>query len=408
MTAWIIEPREPIIVRDGRPFEPQPGVIANTLPFPFPSTTAGAARNRAGSRDGVFIARGDLETLKKIQVRGPLLAEADDEEKWTLLVPAPADALLLEVKDDEEKVRRKPLVPLQPKADEFVDRPTDAKGQELALVGPRLYEAAKPAKDLPAFWRWEPFAQWLLRSKEEVEQKEGIVLARSDLGIRPLPQDERLHVSLETGQMVAREGALFGTRGLEFTSQAKKLSQTRRLALWLDVDEDGKYPIHEGLWSLGGERRMVKWQKGSPERSTFDELRDKVSAQIHATGCCRLILLTPAYFERGYLPNTARWEYKGVKPVLQAALVQRPQVVSGWDMAKGPKNAAKPTRRLVPAGSVFFLKLEGQLANLNDWIKHTWMSCVSDDVQSRSDGFGLAVLGNWDRKPYETEIKEDE
>ena len=80
MTGWIIEPYEPLIVRDGRPFGRQPGVLAVSLPFPFPATTTGATRNRAGSDEyGIFRATGDqLQALKKIQVRGPLLARMDD------------------------------------------------------------------------------------------------------------------------------------------------------------------------------------------------------------------------------------------------------------------------------------------------------------------------------------------
>ena len=48
MTIWIIEPHDPLIVRDGRPFGPNPGVQATSLTFPFPSTTTGGVRTRAG------------------------------------------------------------------------------------------------------------------------------------------------------------------------------------------------------------------------------------------------------------------------------------------------------------------------------------------------------------------------
>ena len=39
MTIWLVEPRDPLIVREGRPFGPDPGAWATSLPFPFPSTT---------------------------------------------------------------------------------------------------------------------------------------------------------------------------------------------------------------------------------------------------------------------------------------------------------------------------------------------------------------------------------
>jgi CRISPR-associated protein Cmr3 len=75
---------------------------------------------------------------------------------------------------------------------------------------------------------------------------------------------------------------------------------------------------------------------------------------------------------------------------LQAAITPRPEVVSGWDMAQ---KRPKPTRRLVPAGGVYFVRLDGDEASINRWLDATWWQCVSDDEQARRDGFGLCVIG---------------
>src|SRR5438105_1620121 len=96
--TWIIEPHDPLIVRDGRPFGPDPSARAVSLAFPFPSTTTGGVRTRSGLKtDGTFDVA-QINRVKQIKVRGPLLvqlAQNDDKiEQW--LVPAPADALLLE------------------------------------------------------------------------------------------------------------------------------------------------------------------------------------------------------------------------------------------------------------------------------------------------------------------------
>src|SRR6185312_16953475 len=66
------------------------------------------------------------------------------------------------------------------------------------------------------------------------------------------------------------------------------------------------------------------------------------------------------------------------------------QAVSGWSIqphqATG-KPGPKPIRRMVPAGSVYFFTVErGELADL----ANHWLMPVSDDVQERRDGFGLA------------------
>jgi CRISPR-associated protein Cmr3 len=201
---------------------------------------------------------------------------------------------------------------------------------------------------------------------------------------------------MEPDLKVGREGALFTTRGLEFTnhsyaSSKKGLHNALRLALWLEVQSKNTtfYPIQEGLASMGGERRVVHWHKSS---LPFPSCPEDLAQQISINGFCRLILLTPACFQKGYLPDLATWADNGILPVLQAILVQRPQIVSGWDL---DKQGAKATRRLAPAGSIFFLKLPGTPAERLAWITHIWGRCVSDQEQDRLDGFGLAVLGNW-------------
>lgn len=408
MTGWIIEPREPLIVRDGRPFTQQPGVMAATLPFPFPSTTAGAARSRAGSTDGVFaVARNDLPKLKQIKVRGPLLAEFDtDDKKWELLAPAPGDALLLE---DQSALRCRRLVPLQ-KPEGAQMKPFHGSGNDLVPVGLARYDPAKPAKGQPAFWRWQVLQNWLLKPDQEMDNH---LFTRKDLGAQALEQEERIHVALVRGMMVAREGALFETRGLEFTQkphESASLEDARRLALWLDVDDCEDYRIAAGLDCLGGERRMVSWRRENElSLQHFDVLRAELSAQIVEKKACRLILLTPAFFQHGYCPGAELLAYQNIKPELKAILVQRPQVVSGWSVEAG-KSGPKPTRRLAPAGSVFFLKfaVQSREEDIKSWVEHFWLNCIGDDEQLRRDGFGLAILGTWDGEPKEMSLEEEQ
>ena len=93
----------------------------------------------------------------------------------------------------------------------------------------------------------------------------------------------------------------------------------------------------------------------------------------------------------------------GVTPTLQAIKIDRPQVVSGWDM---DKNGARATVRLAPAGTVLFLSLnETSRENIEAWIAKIWMQCVSDDAQYCRDGFGLAALGTWNRD--QSDVKEE-
>jgi CRISPR-associated protein Cmr3 len=394
MTIWIIEPHDPLIVRDGRPFGPDPGARAVSLTFPFPSTTTGAVRTQAGrDADGQFTA--DSAKMKQVAVRGPLLVEylqTNNAEagEWQFLAPAPADALLLEPKEEEgQPAGQQPhcyrLMP-QPGPDGAItDLDTKYADLNLTLVGPVQHNPQKPVKHAPAFWRWNHFEQWLTNPPDE----QSVDLA--DLGHSGPTRESRIHIQRDPTSRTAEERKLFETSGLEFTHPGQgmaRLRDARRLALAVETDKVIQHPCPVDY--LGGERRLVTWRVGNRELPTCPpELRE----QIIADKACRLILLTPAHFTAGFSPTWLCVPRHGVTATLQAIAIQRPQVVSGWDFVQ---RKPKPTRRLAPAGSVLFLKLDGDRDAIADWIDQTWMQCVSDDDQDRCDGFGLAVLGRYD------------
>src|SRR3712207_2761464 len=103
MPIWVIEPHDPLIVRDGRPFGPDPGARAATLPFPFPSTVAGGLRGLAGrmATQG-FNPSLQQELLLRVKLRGPLLKELDEQQQPTWFAPAPADASIHQTQPYDE------------------------------------------------------------------------------------------------------------------------------------------------------------------------------------------------------------------------------------------------------------------------------------------------------------------
>lgn len=390
MTVWIIEPRDPLIIRDGRPFGPVPGARAVSLAFPFPSTTTGAVRTRDGLDAAGRFQPSEIPWVKNINVRGPLLVELDagtgDVTRW--LVPAPADALLLDLEPaDTTRAILKRLVPLQLPQGAKTDLPDG-----LMPVGMPRRDPHKPSSRVPRFWYWDFFEQWL-RDPREYE----VSLAK--LGHDGPVREARIHVSIRPETQTADEerGALFQTRGLEFTHvpERRKLFGVRRLGLAVATDAPN---LKSGIAPMGGERRLVFWrQSGETLPSIPDALKEKIAALRH----CRLILLTPAHFEAGWKPAWLLEGREGVIPSLQAVVLSRCQTVSGWDFEK---DKPKPTRRLAPAGTVFFLKLDGNGAAIKRWIDTIWMQCISDEKQDRRDGFGLAVLGVWDGQIHRMEV----
>jgi CRISPR-associated protein Cmr3 len=380
MPAWYIEPRDPLIVRDGRPFGPDPGARAHSINFPTPATTSGGFRSRAGLKDGVFDRTPtNIQRVLRIGVRGPLLVALNDNgsfREW--LPPAPADALLIGEGD------RMQLLPMQPLA-KSVDTHTSI-APDLDLIGPCRATFAKPTLSPPRFWHWEKFTQWLLDPYH---------CSVTNLGVAGPGNEWRTHVAIEPKTQTASDGFLFQTSGLEFTT-----SDRQRLALVIESAEQLR-GFRGGFVPLGGERRLMAWRPGAPALPACPE---EVRQRILEERACRVILLTPAHFDLGYCPTWLPQNHQGVTPKLKAVLVQRAQLISGWDMQQQP-GRPKPTRRLAPSGSVFFLCLSGSNNQINSWIDHIWMQNVSDDDQSRRDGFGLAALGCWDGRPVDMEVQ---
>ena len=412
MTIWIIEPRDPLIVRDGRPFGPNPGARAQSLPFPFPSTITGGVRTQAGLDQSGIFNTGQIETVKKIGVRGPLLVQLESTgEVATWLIPAPADALVFPLEKEKEgesennpinetEPEKKPiqlrrLVPLQPPTGSLTDLT-----ETLNVVGLTRSDQRKPFKDAPQFWYWGKFSDWLLDPgppEKLPKPSEPEQLLVKTLGHQGPRSERRMHVSINSETLTGEEGALFQTSGLEFTYKVKEKKQFTVERLALALDTTGILP--GGVAPLGGERRLMQWRQSD---TPWPHLPDELKSIIVKQAACRIILLTPAYFTAGYHPAWLLAEQHGVTPELKAVAVQRPQVVSGWDFEKG---GPKFTRRLAPAGSVYFLSLMGNKPDaIEQWVEAMWMQAVSDNDQDRWDGFGLAVPGAWSGKLVTMEV----
>lgn len=416
-SVWIIEPRDALIVRDGRPFDTVPGARATSVSFPFPSTTTGGARTRANSTAGVFD-KERIGEVKTIGVRGPLLIElpsGDSDEAHLdamggeLMAPAPADALLMPDAEDIQKARLKRLRPEPTREGALTDlQESEATGelQPLSLAEPES-ESAKPYGDAPRFWRWKYFEAWLTTPLDGT-------ITPAHYGHNGPDVETLTHVALQRETLTNKESALFQTRGLSFfrrvveaNSSTSTSPQYLRLGLSIAVDDplpEGM-SISPGVASLGGERRMMRWRRGAKKWPACPEA---IRQSILDRRACRIVLLTPAHFASGWRPawleNVAE---QGVSLTLCAAAVGRPQVVSGWDLTackphphrpeKFICGEPKPTRRLAPAGSVYFFSIDGADSPeaVEKWIDQTWMHCVSDAAIDRCDGFGVCALGVW-------------
>jgi CRISPR-associated protein Cmr3 len=307
----------------------------------------------------------------------------DDGQIDKFLLPSPADCLLLQKNDAQKFDKKADFIRLFP-----IEIPdVESNLNELLLVGTNQTKLkGKPYSELK-YWFWDKLENWLLKGGNS----EGSEI--SNYGIGELKKDSRTHVAINEN-FASDEGNLFQTRGLEFNySDPKKaidLEKVKKLALVVFVDDaNSKKLENKGkLAPLGGERRLVTWRKDKTQQiqTCPDEIKKRIVSEKH----CRLMLLTPAYFTDGLPKSNNDYDVKAIA-------CNRYQTVSGWDF---DINQPKPTRRLLPAGSILFLDLQNN-KDIGSWIDKTWFSCISDkDAKTNQDfakdGFGLSVLGTWD------------
>ncbi len=438
MTTYIYEPYDTIIARDGRPFTIDPGARAETLPFPTPSMTAGLLRSQAllnwvGAPDSN--GRYDEEHIKavlELTVHGPLLAQLEMHEKniqnW--FVSAPKDALLLkQSQNGTGKYLRRLRPAALPKG--AVTDLTDSIAPDLQMLQMDTWEESK-ADAMPEFWRWDLFELWLAEyplqfySKKDPQDNILHVAEIQSAGkisqmmfenhtIKSLLKSTRTHLKVQNDTRTSQDGMLFETNGLEFTYKSSFTHEVIRLGLACDASVSlsntaaSAGSIEKYSVAFGGERRFGMLQNST---HTLPPCPKAITEEIARTGRCRVFLLTPAYFSEGYQPTWLLQDpfSTGVQAVLKAAAIDRPLTLSGWDMHK---KWPKPTVRMAPAGTVFFLELQGSAEQRKKWIEHVWMSNISDDItnasvywntisqspeQFRRDGFGLAALGTWTEK----------
>ena len=399
-----LEPLSPVIVRSGRPMNAQ--ADADAARFPPPSTVAGCLRTalaRAAGRsfaaDAAAERRADVHELARLPVAGPLMLDPAHR----VLAPKPADALYFGHGEAARSVRAEPSA---------FGAGCDAD-LPAGMLPVRLTEdvEGKPGHG-PAWWVWDDLLAF--------RRGEPVPLCRLRRnGWTPPEGDRRTHVTIEPRTGAAATGRLFQTEGLDLALapaafRAERLhagavrpgaapghSPGEDATAAADASVAGMRllarcgePLRGALVHLGGKRQLAAlepetadlWPK--PPDSWLDQIHD-------ARGLC-LTLLTPGIFSAGFRPGWLGDDLTGNPPGapglrlrLRAAVVERWQPHSGWDLAR---QRPRPTRKLAPAGAVYWFEvLDGDI----DTLASLWLASVCDDEQDRCDGFGLALPGPW-------------
>ncbi len=155
--------------------------------------------------------------------------------------------------------------------------------------------------------------------------------------------------------------------------------------------KDGTY-IH----TFGGESKTVKvYIEQTNNFESFNSLKDEIKSEIQKTNYFKIILLTPT----NYPPKI-----EGATRIAQ--LTGKPITFSGWFNVydKNKKIDSFPSRlfKLIPAGSVFYYKLEDE-SKLDEifekyWLKPSFFVPEYPYFEKIEDGtnplsFGLSIIG---------------
>lgn len=380
MSYFVIEARDSVLFRDARPFTAN--AAARSMEVPWPSTIAGLLRSRSAlDADGKWA--GDPDKVKQLSVKGPWLAELNDE--GTIVehyFPAPQDCVFFSIADDVSALHRRQLLLGDGDADSVSDLPESDDADTPQLRPVELHQTSEEHDGKPTpgvrWWKASELAKWL-KSPTHAED-----LRKNDIGIQLPEAEERVHIGIDKGTRTVTDGALFMTRMQRFVLTSDD-GRYRRFALvsWADPehtnDTHSKGKPKAGPLFIGGERRT------SFATAQGDASKPPVPLDIGGATTLRVVLLSPAIFTSGWRPD--KKQLGG--GALAGAAVGRLQPVSGWDyQARGPK----PTRYMAPAGSVYWVKFK-KAENAQAWAKEHHFKTISDDAQDRRDGFGLIAIG---------------
>lgn len=355
-----LEPVDVWLFRDGRPFNAGDEHQARGSYPPFPSVVQGAIRSHhlvvrhvdLSDRDAIAAAVGTADGAPPgFQVRGPFVARKHGETVMPYL-PRPADA----VRDRDGRLRA--LVPQPPPPGAVTNLPSE-------LSRWLLPDAPDDTEEMASWLSLEQLATYLESGSCPATEE-----LASPVGSRQRPPfvavERRIGISLDGRRRTVEEGALY---------EAEFVRPVAGTGLYVEVDGlEGWRPA--GIMRLGGEGRASYFHQVSPV--AWPSLPDPLPSRF------KLYFATPAYFERGWIPNDWAMFFDGSVRLVAAAL-PRYVAVGGYDLAA---RAPKPSRRYVPAGSVYFFEASGPAR-----LRGLPRPAVTEDGAFM--GLGQVLVGRW-------------
>lgn len=332
-----IEPLDTVIFRDGKPFSKGDDSWTESLNLPAPTTIYGALR-------GTYFAQNpdDFKNLhthdvtEQLVIKGIYLYDNDE-----LLYRVPKDCVhrlgeeqIQTLKLEENILTNNPM------------RYTLSLNEEIENVGDKLLD------DIT-------FDDYLQGEKTLYGRElEEFISAESKIGI-----------GRDRAKAVTKEGLLYRVQMLRYQFR-------------IVVEFEGLTLESSGLMKFGGEAKGANYRElESIEFPSLPTLKSNIF---------KLYLLTPAIFEKGWLPSwidekDLTGEYQGVKLKLISCAIGKYQSIGGFDMKT---NQPKEMYKAVPAGSVYYFEI---LENQQEKIEKIFHKQSISDYRA-NEGYGIGLI----------------
>lgn len=355
-----LAPEDVWLFRDGRPFDAASSHRARSLFPPYPSVLQGVIRSHhlvvnnlnfnersSKMKDEIKQLVGDATDYKSLEIRGPFVATYQDG-KLTRYFSRPSD--WFPIKGDDRKIQS-----LTPRSrDEAVTSATDERGNYLLpqlLLPPDDFKPGK--KEYGEWLTYEDLKEYLQGNPVTPAASETLFLRESRVGIQ-----------IKAGNRTVEQGMLY---------EAEFVRPLEGAGLYLEVSGyDGWQQT--GMIKIGGESHAARYHQITEDVEQLD-LPKTIKGKF------KVYFATPAYFKNGWQPSN--WsQFFGIELKPEAVALKGYETIGGFDYAA---HGDKPSRRYVPAGSVYYFDSEDQEIRIN--------SPFTEDMGRI--GFGQVVIAEW-------------
>ena len=383
--SLIIKPIDPIVCRDSRPFGVDQGNRMYCMNWPSPSMLAGSLRTLIGK---CFIGESiadtfDIDALKRIMITGPFACVGNE-----LFFQTPFDLVAVGASKDAEEIAA--FDSIRP------ETLRENEGINCVLGDIRIQPSIRQHLKKDTF----PVKNAQFLSNREMDTwlqdlYPSKAIKKQDIRIA---KEERTHVAIDNERASAEESMLFSSEALDFS---KDISLSLK-AETQDADYADMIKKINCTHSLGGERRLARWQY-STKIDGWQPSAD-LKTRLKTSCCLRMILATPAIFSNGWYPGWLTEKdtdgyacgvipHTEIKVRLISALIGRWMPIAGWNYEKqNNKSGPKALRRMVPAGGVYFLEIINNKKLIDSDIESIWLKAL-ETGQDATDGFGSALWG---------------